>query len=303
MSMSSPASDAVHAASPGFPASPGSVDARKAVVRLGVLHFLNTLPLIDGLDRLRDLELRYSVPSLLIDAILNDEVEAALCSSIDYQAAPEPLVMLPVGLIGCNGPTLTVRLYSSIPLEQLTAVHCDTDSHTSVALLRILLAERFGIRPELIPYHAREHVANHRPIDWPEAMLLIGDKVVTDSPPAVRYPHQLDLGEAWRGLTGLPFVFATWMAKASTGASTLRFLARTLDRARRANAGRIDAIAHASSHARRWPGDLAEKYLGELMVYAWTPAHRAGLEQFHDLAFTHGLIPQRRPLVFFEDVG
>jgi len=29
---------------------------------------------------------------------------------------------------------------------------------------------------------------------WPEAVLMIGDKVVTGSPAAVRYPYQVDCG-------------------------------------------------------------------------------------------------------------
>src|SRR5665213_4630797 len=46
------------------------------------------------------------------------------------------------------------------------------------------------------------------------ARLLIGDKVVCDEPAGL--PHQLDLGGAWKDLTGLPFVFAAWMARAET---------------------------------------------------------------------------------------
>lgn len=268
--------------------------------RIGVVSFLNTLPLIDGLDTLRDVELRHSVPSLLIDHLLADEVDIALCSSIDYQRSPEPLLVVPVGLLGCDRATLTVRLYSTTPLRDITAVHADTDSHTSIALMRILLRECFDVEPEVIPYHAREHVARNRPIEWPETMLLIGDKVVTDSAPAVRYPHQLDLGAAWRELTGLPFVFATWMAKRTCSHATLRRAAMVLDRARRANAMRIESIAHGRGTTRSWPGDLAEKYLGEWLAFNFTPERRAGLELFYRKAAEHALIESQRELVVFD---
>ena len=43
-----------------------------------------------------------------------------------------------------------------------------------------------------------------------QSVLLIGDKVVTDAPPEERYPYQMDLGAAWKELTGLPFVYAVW---------------------------------------------------------------------------------------------
>ena len=185
-------------------------------LRLGVVSFLNTLPLIDGLDRLADVELQHSVPSGLIDQLIDGHVDVALCSIVDYQRSPEPLVLVPSGLLGCHGRTMTVRLYSTRPIDQIQTVYCDTDSHTSIALMQVLLSERYGVRPTLIDYNAREHVAENRPIDWPDSVLLIGDKVVTDSPPAVRYTHQLDLGEAWNDFTGLPFVFAGWLARRDT---------------------------------------------------------------------------------------
>ena len=99
------------------------------------MSFINTLPLIDGLENLADVSLRHSVPSLLIDELLAGRVDVALCSSIDYLRSPTPLALLPVGMLGCDGPTMTVRLYSNKPLHEITSVHCDTDSHTSVALL------------------------------------------------------------------------------------------------------------------------------------------------------------------------
>lgn len=273
---------------------------RPRAIRLGVVSFVNTLPLIDGLETLMDVQLRHSVPSLLLDQLINDEADVALCSSIDYQRSPVPLIVLPAGLLGCDGPTLTVRLYSSVPINQIRSVHCDTDSHTSVALLRILLKEQHNTEPELIDYDAREHVANNKPIQWPEVMLLIGDKVVTDSPPADRYPHQLDLGDAWVKHTGLPFVFAMWMARADAEPAILRSAAAILDRQRRHNLERIDVMVHRKAVPRQWPRDIARGYLNQHIAYEFTAQRRAGLELFFSKAHQHGLIDAQRPLEFFD---
>ncbi len=272
--------------------------ARTRPVRLGVVSFINTLPLIDGLENLRDIELQHSVPSLLLDQLLAGETDVALCSSIDYQRAPshQPLVILPVGLLGCDGATLTVRLYSAEPIEQIKRVFCDTDSHTSVALLRILLKEIHGLDPKLVEYDAREHVAANRPLEWPEAMLLIGDKVVTDSPPAVRYPYQWDLGAEWVQHTGLPFVFALWMARAETDPAFLRLASILLDHQRRHNRERIDWMIHRRARPRHWPVDLAADYLKLHIAHEWTEQRQAGLELFYDKALEHGLIDTRRPV-------
>lgn len=265
-------------------------------VRLGVVSFVNTLPLIDGLERLADIELRHSVPSLLVDQLLRDEVDIALCSSIDYQRSSVPLVVLPCGLLGCEGATMTVRLYSSIPIERISRVYCDTDSHTSIALMSIVLREQYGISPERVDYDARERVASNKPLDWPEAMLLIGDKVVTDSPPAIRHPYQLDLGAAWHEMTGLPFVFALWMAKADTDPTRLAVAHDVLDHQRRHNRERIDSMIHRRAVARGWPRDLAEEYLKQRLVYAFTEARREAVEEFFRRAAEAGLIPSHRPL-------
>jgi chorismate dehydratase len=264
--------------------------------RLGVVSFLNMLPLIDGLERLADLELRQSVPSRLIEQLLSGEVELALCSSIDYQRAPVPLLIVPAGVLACEGPTLTVRLYAQVPVERITAVHCDTDSHTSTALMQILLKELYGLQPRLVDYDAREHVADNRPLEWPEAMLLIGDKVVTDSPPAVRYPTQLDLGDLWHRHTAMPFVFAAWMALASADRQPLRTAARVLDRQRRHNRERIDRIIHQRARPRSWPADLARSYLTRCLQFDYTARHHSALELFYRKAHAHGLIGSVRPI-------
>jgi chorismate dehydratase len=264
---------------------------------LGVVSFVNTLPLIDGLEGLAELRLRHSVPSLLIDQLLSGEVEMALCSSIDYQRSPEPLVIVPAGLLGCDGPTLTVRLYAQQPVDRIERVFCDTDSHTSVILMQVLLREVYGVEPELVDYDAREHVAENRPIEHPEAMLLIGDKVVTDSPAAVRYPTQLDLGQLWQSP---PFVFAAWMALRGTPPVRLVTAARVLDRQRRHNRERIDRIIHQHAMPRGWPADLAGDYLRRKLVYEYTPDREAALELFFSKAHEHGLIERCRPIELLE---
>lgn len=269
---------------------------RTEPVRLGVVSFVNALPLIDGLEKLLDVELRHSVPSLLLEQLESGSVDVALCSSIDYQRSDQPLVILPVGLLGCDGPTLTVRLYSTKPIAKLQRIYCDTDSHTSVALLQILLREVHKIDPELIDYDAREHVAKNKPIDWPEAMMLIGDKVVTDSAPAVRYPFQLDLGAGWVELTGLPFVFAVWMARCDAAPAMIDLASAVLDRQRRHNLERIDWIIHHRAKSRNWPGDLASEYLKQHISYEFTNRRLEGLKLFFEKAHRHGLVENLKPI-------
>lgn len=274
--------------------------------RLGVVSYLNTLPLIDGLEKSQGLSLVPLVPSRIVGLLTGppgseNRVDAGLISVIDALRAPEPVVLIPAGMIGCAGPTLTVRLFSQKPIDRTTRVHADRESHTSVALCRVLLNRLHGLTPELVSFDARERLGKGRDSEeWPETVLLIGDKVVTDSPPAVRYPHQLDLGEAWFALTGLPFMYAVWMARASDlatdeGRRRLSTLGALLDRQRRHNQTRIDWVVSRSATERRWPADLARAYVGTLLSYEVTDAARAGLSRFYDDARTLGIVPADAP--------
>lgn len=274
-------------------------------IRVGCVKYLNTLPLIEGLASCLDLSLVTAVPSRLIDLLLSDQIDIGLVSLIDAVRSPEPLVLLPVGMIGCDGPTLTVRLFSSVPLDRVLQVHADTDSHTSVCLMQVVLHRMFGTHPKIVAFDAREHMAVrvaghgtsvHEPLplsesEWPESLLLIGDKVVTDSPPAVRYPHQLDLGEAWKELTGLPFVYATWMCRESRAdESGVRLAADLLDRQRRHNATRLDWIVGSRFKERAWPEDLARHYVGSLLRYDVGEKERASVTEFLNGAAELGLV-------------
>src|ERR1039458_5236715 len=164
-------------------------------LRIGSVSYLNAKPLIYGLDEADDLELSLDVPSRLLEGLCQRRFDVALLPVIDYQRLAG-LRILSSGGIGCDGPTLTVRIFSKVPIEQITTLVCDTDSHTSVALARILLSETMGLHPKLIDHGAAE------------ARLLIGDKVVCEEPAGLA--HHLDLGQAWKEFTGLPVVFATW---------------------------------------------------------------------------------------------
>lgn len=267
-------------------------------MRVGAVSYLNTLPLIDGLEVLDGLDLRLSVPSLLIDALTGGEVDVALCSAIDYLRSSVPLSIVPVGVLGSEGPTHTVRLYSQQPYESLEAIHCDTDSHTSIALLEVLMRARIGRCPELVPYNARERTAGHRVIEEPAAMLLIGDKVVVDAPPESRYPYQLDLGAEWFERTGLPFVFATWMARRDDDPAHIAAIAAVLDRQRRMNRDRLDTIVHRRAAGRSWPDDLARHYLASCLRFQFDTRALRGLERFYAEAQAAGIVPQARAVDF-----
>ncbi|GAB4544316.1 MAG: menaquinone biosynthesis protein [Phycisphaerales bacterium] len=282
-----------------------TAETAAGAARIGCVSYMNTLPLIEGLGKLADVRLTLTAPSGLAGLLAQHEVDVALVSIIDYQRAETPLALLPCGMIGCDGPTMTVRVFSRVEPERITTLHADADSHTSVALASLVLMGMGAQQPTIEPFdvdqfraHKKDEIAEGEDV-WPEAMLLIGDKVVTDSPPAVWYPHQVDLGEAWKRQTGLPFVYAAWMCEASrAGDEVVRSACDILDRQRRHNATRLDWIVNQRAPSRGWPVDAARHYLRSLLRYDVTEPYRAAIERFFDMSAQAGLIDTRRPTVW-----
>lgn len=281
----------------------GGPGAGAATIRVGCVSYLNTLPLIEGLRApggATGLEFIPAPPAELIGMLTGTgdagesggaRVDAALVSLIDYQRSPVPLALIPAGVIGSPGETHTVRLFSRTPIGEITELCCDAESHTSVALARILLAEVHGAKPSV------------RTIRWDtsaarecRAVLLIGDKVASRAPARDDYPHQMDLGRAWREMTGLPFVYAAWMCRGEDAESAgIARLAALLDRTRRHNGTRLGWIASTHAPAHMWPVDEARRYLGQLLSFDADESARGAVDRFFDLAMAHGLIGERRP--------
>lgn len=260
-------------------------------VRIGCVRFLNTSVLVEGLDQVAGLTLAPDAPARLIDQLLERRVDIALASVIDAARVPEPVVLLPVGMIGCEGPTLTVRIFSSCPLARIRTLHVDRESHTSVALARVLLERTLGVSPALVPFDALD-VAN-----WPESMLLIGDKVVASPPPPERYGHELDLGEAWHAWTGLPFVYAVWMCRAADADDPrVRTAAALLERQRLHNQTRLGWIARTRAPRHGWPPETALRYLTQLLRYDVGPRERDAVARFLEEAARLDPLPRPRPV-------
>lgn len=267
-------------------------------MKLGCVSYLNAKPLIEGVHERFGVDVQYDVPSKLLEDLLSGQVDVALCPVIDLFMAEQPLRIVPSGCIGCDGPTLTVRLYSQIPIEQVETIYADTDSHSSVALLRLLFRMLHNRSPRLIDFHARERVAGGKLVTNPCAMLLIGDKVVTDSPPAVTYPYQLDLGEAWKELTGLPFVFAVWMTREDTQLGDLpRQLQDTLEN--NLEPGVMQSIVDTYAERHGWPNELALQYLSCILQYRFQTAQLQAITRFAEHLLDHNLLKHPRPLKLY----
>jgi len=258
--------------------------SRREPIRVACVGYVNARPLIAGLEDEPGVRLSLHVPAKLLGTLERGEADVALLPVIDYQRLPG-LRVLPVGGIGCDGHTLTVRLFSHVPFDRVATLACDEDSHTSVALARVLLERMYGVRPEFRPLGRASGAPD-------EARLLIGDKVICEEP--VGFEHQLDLGDVWRRHTGLPFVFAVWCARDGVD---LGDLPDVLTRAKQRGLADVRPIVERHAVPRGWPAGVALQYLTVHLKYDVGPRQLEAIRLFHRLAAEHGVIPAPpRPL-------
>jgi chorismate dehydratase len=239
------------------------------VLRVASVAYVNAKPLVEGLAEVCDLS--FEVPSRLLGRMQDETADVGLLPTIDLLQLDRP-VIVPSGGIGCDGPTLTVRLFAKRPLETVTSLAVDPDSHTSVALSRIIFKRRFGFLPHYLPLSRRTGGDD-------EALLLIGDKVITEEP--ADYRHQLDLGLAWKELTGRPFVFAVWAARRGVD---LGDLPDQLTAARQRGMSRIDQLVRDHAVPAGWPADVARRYYTSYLRYDIGPDQLEAIDHFHKLA-------------------
>ena len=260
-------------------------------VRVGAVSYLNARPLARHLERWPDrFVVRYDPPSRCADLLHQGEIDLGLIPSIEY-ANGDYRVVPGVGVVS-DGPVASVALFTRVPVERVRTIALDTSSRTSVALTRVLCARHFDIRPAFVP-HPPDIAAMLQAAD---AAMLIGDRALFADAAALGV-GKLDLGAAWREMTGLPFVYAFWAGPA--GVLSVDDVAH-VQAARTAGEGDIDGIVSVF-----FPGDpagqrLGARYLRENIRFGLGPREQQGFERFAQLAAQIGAAPAPVPLRFFK---
>lgn len=189
-----------------------------ARMRLGKIGFLNVLPIYYPLEQgiiPHHFEIFSGSPARLNRLLAHGCLDVSAVSSIEVAQRPERYFVLPDLSISSRGPVMSVLLMSRIPVEELQdqSILMTAKSETSVALLKLLLRLRLDI--EEISYHRGSIPASINSNHPPVAFLAIGDEALQFADHRL-YPYRLDLGDAWQGWTGLPFVFGLWAIRKDT---------------------------------------------------------------------------------------
>jgi len=259
-------------------------------IRLGAVSYLNTRPLVYGLEQQADrFDLRFDVPAKCAELLHANEVDLGLIPSIEYPGHDYRIV--PGVSIASDGPVASVAIFSKVPTENIRSLALDTSSRTSIALLRVLCARWFEIEPRLVSMPP----ALDRMLGECDAALVIGDNALFTDHSALGL-EKADLGEEWIGMTGLPFVYAFWAGRPGlVGPADVAALQDARDRgiAATATIGRQSFPDNPERAAR------ADVYLRENVKYALGEPEIAGLRRFYALAAEVGVLRSAETLRFY----
>lgn len=255
--------------------------ADPAIVRLGAVSYLNSKPLIQDLDQLLPgSDILLDFPSRLADSLADGRLDVALIPSVEFFRHPGYRI-LSNACVAARGEVLSVKLYCRVHPGSVQRIALDEGSRTSAALARVILAERYGVFPEVEPLSMQSITSDSSA----DAVLLIGDRAMHT--PAESFYEVMDLGQLWYEWTGLPFVFAMWVAHEDADVTGV---ASALEEARDRGRQNIPQIAREESAKLGISEDLAITYLQTNLHYELTSAEQCGLELFHELASRHNLV-------------
>lgn len=172
---------------------------------------MNTKPFIYGLQHgpaKDDIELVLDYPARLVSMLKNDEIDIGLIPVGALPSLGEYHIVSDY-CIGTEGEVASVAVFSEVPMEEIETVYLDYQSRTSVLLCRLLFEKHWKKKVEFIEAGDEGYLDL---IKGRTAGLIIGDRALKNRS---RFPYIYDLGLGWKEMTGLPFVFAVWVANES----------------------------------------------------------------------------------------
>ena len=237
--------------------------------RIGAVSYLNTRPLLLGIEQksFKDkIDLIKSYPAQIAQDLLDDTIDIGLVPVAIMPLLSNPQIVSKY-VIGSEGAVASVALFSQVPMEQIERVYLDYQSRTSVQLAKVLLSQFWN--KEVAFLTATEGYINE--ISGTTAGIIIGDRALAS---LNCFEHIYDLGLAWKQHTGLPFVFAAWVANKPIPSSFME----AFDAANEYGLTHLDEVI-ALIPASEQVYDL-HKYYTQNISYTLTEEKKKGLESF-----------------------
>ena len=270
-------------------------------MRIGRIPYINCYPVYGAIDRgVVPLEgsLVDGIPSALNARMAAGTLDISVVSAVEYARDWRRYLLLPDLAISCDGPVRSVMLFSRRPVRELGGrrVIVSRSSMTSVALLELLFEHVWRVRPEFVAGDSELADVQRFGEEPHEARLVIGDAALTllqgrtSRWGGVDYPVVHDLGAEWKAWTGLPFVFAVWVALRTTPVARSLAAHAALISSRDWGLAHLPQLAdQAAAHTGVPVADCLAYFQG--LDYGLGYEHLAGLTEFFRRLVVAGRVP------------
>lgn len=176
-------------------------------IKISIVSYFNTLPFRYGLknsELIGNIDLQEDIPSICAQKLKFKQVDIGLVP-VALLAELDNYKIITDYCIGANGKVDSVKLYSEVPLDQIKTVTLDYQSRSSIKLTKVL--DRFYWKKHFEFMDAKP--GYERNITGTNAAVVIGDRTFSLNG---SFKYEFDLADEWKKMTGLPFVFAAWVA-------------------------------------------------------------------------------------------
>ncbi|MVN22000.1 menaquinone biosynthetic enzyme MqnA/MqnD family protein [Mucilaginibacter arboris] len=176
-------------------------------IRVSAVSYTNTKPFIYGLQHnpiQNQIDLSLDTPSDCAQKLIDNKVDIGLIPVAAILNLPYWQIVSDY-CIGAIGAVNSVFIFSNCPIEEANIIQLDPESRSSNNLAKVLLKNYWKVNPQQI-INAADYAKS---IDIKTAFVQIGDRTFGKKN---QFPYVYDLAETWQKLTGLPFVFAAWIA-------------------------------------------------------------------------------------------
>ncbi|EJF54595.1 putative periplasmic solute-binding protein [Saprospira grandis DSM 2844] len=250
----------------------------KNKIRLSIVSYLNSKPFLYGLFRHnldQEVDLSLDIPADCAQKLLSNQADLGLVPvAILPQLAHYELIS--DYCIGASSPVKTVCIYSQCPIEEIETLYLDYQSRSSVALAQVLLKKHWKLSPKI----AQASSGYIQKLGGKTAGVVIGDRCMGLEKD---FAYTYDLAEVWMQYSGLPFVFAAWVANKTLAPSFVQ----------KFNAALTEGLNQRQQLLALLPPQKQfslEEYYYKNIDYQLDEAKRKGLEKFLQEGVELGLL-------------
>lgn len=180
------------------------------IVKVSAVSYLNTKPLIYGFDKTalkNHIQLNIEYPALVAQSLQSQKADIGLVPVAAIPSIPNAQIISDYCIAALDN-VASVCIFSEVPIEKVTDVYLDYQSRTSVRLAQVLIEEYWQQNVNYLQAD-EDYIAK---IKGTKAGVIIGDRALKN---LNNFPFVYDLSLFWNKMTGLPFVFAAWVANRS----------------------------------------------------------------------------------------